>query len=75
MPGDISQMSVMGNAYPAASDRRQRSGLRSLKDGDDAGWDNEVTTDMAAVRAENVRLRALVVKLSDIVLRNAIDRK
>lgn len=68
-------MSVMGNAYPALSDRKQRSGLRSVKEGDDAGWDNEATTDVAALLAENVRLRALVVKLSDIVLRNAIDTK
>jgi hypothetical protein len=68
-------MSVMGNAYPASSDRKQRSGLRAVRDGDDAGWDNEATTDMAAVLAENARLRTLVVKLSDIVLRNAIERK
>ena len=41
--------------------------------GEDAGWETERTERMSLLE-ENVRLRALVVKLSDIVLRNVVDQ-
>jgi hypothetical protein len=75
VPGEVSQMSVMGNAYPALSDQQQRSGSPSVHNGNDARWDTGPATDLAAVLEENARLRALVVKLSDIVLRSVIEQK
>lgn len=68
-------MSVVGNAHPASGDRTQLSGLRPVRDSVEASRENNGATEMAGVRAENARLRALVVKLSDIVLRNAVERK
>jgi hypothetical protein len=59
----------MGNAYPVSRDRTQGVGSSSV--GKDAGWD----TDIESLLEENARLRALVVKLSDLVLRNVVDQK
>jgi hypothetical protein len=63
----------MGNAYPAPSNRGQRSGSPSVHDDADTGWDEEADTERAALREENARLRALVVQLSNLVLRNVVD--
>jgi hypothetical protein len=63
----------MGNAYPASSNHGQRSGS-SVHDDADNGWDEEADTERAALREENARLRALVVQLSTLVLRNVVDQ-
>ena len=68
MPG----MSVMGNAYPATN-RKQSSSASSVRE--DAAWDEVEDTERESLIEENARLRALVVKLSDIVLRNVVERK
>lgn len=59
----------MGNAYPASSNAKQSTGSSAHID-EGAGWD----TERALLRAENARLRALVVKLSDLVLRGVVDQ-
>jgi len=57
----------MGNAYPA-SNRRPGSGSSSVHDNGDGD------TDLVLLLEENARLRALVVQLSDIVLRKVVDQ-
>ena len=69
MPG----VSVMGNVYPATSNRKPCSSASSVRE--DAAWDEVEDTERALLLEENARLRALVVKLSDIVLRNVVERK
>jgi len=65
----------MGNAYPASGNRRQCSGSpSSVHNKPDAGWDEEADTERTALIEENARLRALVVQLSDLVLRNVVDQ-
>lgn len=64
-------MSVMGNAYPATNGK-QRSSASSVRE--DAAWDDNDIERVSLVE-ENARLRELVVKLSDIVLRNVVERK
>ena len=40
------------------------------------GWDSDTdSNDLVALLEENARLRALVVRLSDLVLKNVIDQK
>jgi hypothetical protein len=39
----------------------------------DSAWDQEADTDRATLIEENARLRALVVQLSTLVLRNVVD--
>ena len=65
-------MSVMGNAY-TATNRQQCSSASSVRE--DAAWDEVEDTERVSLIEENARLRALVVKLSDIVLRNVVERK
>jgi hypothetical protein len=67
-------MLVMGNAYPASSDRKHYSGSSIRNDGNE-DWDSETGSEVASLIEENARLRALVVKLSDIVLRNVVEQK
>jgi len=62
----------MGNAYPASGNRKQFSSSSSV-DADPA-WDQEVDTERASLIEENARLRALVVQLSTLVLRNVVDQ-
>ena len=68
MPG----VSVMRNAYPATN-RKPCSSASSVRE--DAAWDEVEDTERESLIEENARLRALVVKLSDIVLRNVVERK
>ena len=63
----------MGNAYPQAGNRNVQS--TSLPDDEDADWDAGIDTDTVSLLEENARLRALVVKLSDLVLRSVVDEK
>lgn len=67
-------MSVMGNAYSASGNRKQCSRSSSVHIGGDTGWDTEGNSERALLLEENARLRALVVKLSDLVLRNVVDQ-
>jgi hypothetical protein len=62
----------MGNAYPASGNRKQYSSSSSARK--DSAWDREVDTDRASLIEENARLRALVVQLSTLVLRNVVDQ-
>ncbi len=75
MPG----VSVMGNAYPATSNPKPCASASVREDAacvrEDAAWDEVEDTERALLLEENARLRALVVKLSDIVLRNVVERK
>ncbi|MDE5452298.1 hypothetical protein GWE18_05315 [Bradyrhizobium sp. CSA112] len=61
----------MGNAYPASSNRKQCTSSSSVREG--TAWDQEGDTERTALIEENARLRALVVQLSDLVLRNVVD--
>jgi hypothetical protein len=62
----------MGSTYP-------RHGTQERLDGSALGCDentyDEHTGDVVSLLEENARLRKLVVKLSEIVLRNVIDRR
>ena len=62
----------MGNAYPASGNRKQYSSSSSVHA--DSAWDQEADTDRVSLVEENVRLRALVVQLSNLVLRNVVDQ-
>lgn len=63
----------MGNAYPQAGNRNVQS--TSLPDDEDADWDAGIDTDTVSLLEENARLRALVVRLSELVLRSVVDEK
>jgi hypothetical protein len=65
-------MSVMGNAYPASGNRKPYSSSSSARE--DPAWDQEADTDRVSLVEENARLRALVVQLSNLVLRNVVDQ-
>jgi hypothetical protein len=66
----------MGNAYSTPSDQNRHIALSSRGDDDDTGWDSDTdNNDLVALLEENARLRALVVRLSDLVLKNVIDQK
>lgn len=64
-------MSVMGNAYPASSHRKQCS--TSSPAVEDQTVREGMDTERLLVE-ENARLRALVVQLSNLVLRNVVDQ-
>jgi hypothetical protein len=65
----------MGNAYPRSGDQKQYSGSSAVHDDDDADLDSDPGTALVSLLEENARLRALVVQLSDIVLRNVVSQK
>jgi len=65
-------MLAMGNAYPASGNRKQFSSVSSVRG--DTAWDQEADTERASLIEENARLRALVVQLSTLVLRNVVDQ-
>jgi hypothetical protein len=62
----------MGNAYPASGNRKPY--LRSSSAREDSAWDQEADTERESLIEENARLRALVVQLSTLVLRNVVDQ-
>ncbi|QDW39574.1 hypothetical protein FFI89_021985 [Bradyrhizobium sp. KBS0727] len=64
----------MGKAHFASSDAGQRSDSSSVHDDDD-GWDAEVSAETESLLEENARLRALVVQLSRLVLKNVVGQK
>jgi hypothetical protein len=61
----------MGQAHLPQS-RQQRGDGSPL--GCDEYSDDEHADDVVSVIEENARLRSLVVKLSEIILRNVVDR-
>jgi hypothetical protein len=63
----------MGNAYPPFS--KQDQSVRSPSPHTDEDWDTDLDTDLVSLLEENARLRALVVRLSDLVLKNVVDQK
>ena len=63
----------MGNVYPASTSHGPSAGLPSHNDAD-ADWDDGADTERVALMEENARLRALVVQLSTLVLRNVVDQ-
>jgi len=65
----------MGNAYPTLRNQKQYSGSSSIRRHEDAEQDAEVDTALVSLLEENARLRALVVQLSDLVLRNVVGQK
>ena len=75
VPKDIVRMSVIGNAYPTAGNRKLCFGSSTVHDDEDDGSDSDVSAALASLIEENVRLRALVVQLSDLVLKNVVARK
>jgi hypothetical protein len=62
----------MGNAYPSSGDRKQFSSSPSACG--DSTWDQEADINRVSLIEENARLRALVVQLSNLVLRNVVDQ-
>ena len=60
----------MRPAYPLESKQKRRD--ESLLECDDIN-DDEHTDDVVSLLEENARLRKLVVKLSEIILRNVVD--
>jgi hypothetical protein len=65
-------MLAMGNAYPASGNRKQFSSSSSARE--DSAWDQETDIERVSLVEENARLRALVVQLSNLVLRNVVDQ-
>ena len=66
----------MGNAYSPFSNQNQPvAASPSHHDEDDTGWDNDIDSELVSLLEENARLRALVVRLSDLVLKNVVDQK
>ena len=65
----------MGNAYPTPRNLKQYSGLPSIRHHGDTELDAEADTALVSLLEENARLRALVVQLSDLVLRNVVGQK
>lgn len=63
---------AMGSTYPRHSTQERLDGSAL---GCDENTYDEHTGDVVSLLEENARLRRLVVKLSDIVLRNVIDRR
>jgi hypothetical protein len=71
VPGKID----MGNGYPASGHQKHRFGPLSANNDVDEGSDSDVSAALASLIEENVRLRALVVQLSDLVLKNVVAPK
>ena len=63
----------MGNAYPTF--RNQKLYSSSIRADEDTELDTDADAAMASLLEENARLRALVVQLSDLVLRNVVGQK
>jgi hypothetical protein len=62
----------MGNEYSSAARKQYREG--PLQCEDDTGFDTDVDNDLVSLLEENARLRSLVVKLSDLVLKNVLEK-
>ena len=56
---------------PLEGSSLERSGF----DGDEDGFDEYTDDDVVSLLEENARLRKLVIRLSELVLRNVVDGK
>ena len=65
----------MGNAYPPSGKQNQHVGSSSVHKDEDSDWDGDVDSELVSLLEENARLRALVVRLSGLVLKNVVDQK
>lgn len=65
----------MGKAYFVSGDAGQALDSSSIHDDEDDGWDTEVSAETESLLEENARLRALVVQLSKLVLKNVVEPK
>ena len=65
----------MGNTHSPVRKQNQYSTSASVRNDEDEGWDTNVDADLVSLLEENARLRALVVRLSDLVLKNVVDQK
>jgi len=63
----------MGNTYPQSGHRPLQN--TAMQHDEDADWEAGMDTDTVSLLEENARLRALVVRLSDLVLRSVVDQK
>jgi len=65
----------MGKAFRMSGAAGQRLDSPSVRDDEDDGWDTEFNTETESLLEENARLRALVVELSRLVLKNVVEAK
>jgi hypothetical protein len=65
----------MGNTYPTFRNQKLYSGSSSIHAAEDTELDTCADAAVASLLEENARLRALVVQLSDLVLRNVVGQK
>jgi hypothetical protein len=65
---------VMSNAFPQPTGQRSRSST-SFHSDEDTDWDAGMEHDVVSLLEENARLRALVVRLSDLVLKSVVEQK
>jgi hypothetical protein len=64
----------MSNAFPLSPGQPPRSAT-SFHSEEDSDWDAGMEHDVVSLLEENARLRALVVRLSDLVLKSVVDQK
>lgn len=64
----------MRNAYPQSAGEPSRPATPFHSE-EDSDWDAGMEHDVVALLEENARLRALVVRLSDLVLKSVVDQK
>ena len=62
----------MRNAFPQPNEQISRP---TFQTDEDADWDAGMENDVVSLLEENARLRALVVRLSDLVLKSVVDQK
>jgi hypothetical protein len=64
----------MRNAFPQETGQPSRPST-SFHSEEDSDWDAGMEHDVVSLLEENARLRALVVRLSDLVLKSVVDQK
>jgi hypothetical protein len=64
----------MGKAYLVSGIAGRRVDS-SVHDHEDDGWDTEGSAETESLLEENARLRALVVQLSRLVLKNVVEQE
>lgn len=65
----------MSNAYPPVRKANPSTSSSSTHCDEDADFDDGLDNEMLSLLEENARLRALVVRLSGLVLRNVVEQK
>ncbi len=64
----------MINAYPQPAGEPSRPST-TFQSEEDSDWDDGMEHDVVSLLEENARLRALVVRLSDLVLKSVVEQK